>query len=204
MRLLLTRHGQTDWNIAGRYQGQSDIPLNQTGQLQADQIAKRLSTETIHAVYSSDLSRAKDTASKIRNMQGQSPALHIDPRWRELSFGDWEGMTYKEMSAHSPELFSKWMVNPKDISTPNGETLAQLAERVKAAFDEIKNHHKDQTILVVGHSGSLQTLLAVTLGVDLNRYWQFRVGQASLSELNVVEDSMVLNLLNDITHLQEK
>lgn len=204
MRLLLTRHGQTDWNIAGRYQGQSDIPLNQTGQLQAEQIAKRLSTETIHAIYSSDLSRAKDTALKISNMQGQSPALHIDSRWRELSFGDWEGMTYKEMSAHSPELFSKWMVNPKDTSTPNGETLVQLAERVKAAFDEIKNNHQDQTVLVVGHSGSLQTLLTVTLGVDLNRYWQFRVGQASLSELNVVEDSVVLNLLNDITHLQEK
>lgn len=204
MRLFLTRHGQTDWNIAGRYQGQSDIPLNQTGQLQAEQIAKRLSTETIHAIYSSDLSRAKDTASKIRNLQGQSPAFQIDSRWRELSFGDWEGMTYKEMSAHSPELFSKWMVNPKDTSTPNGETLVQLAERVKAAFDEIKNNHQDQTVLVVGHSGSLQTLLAVTLGVDLNRYWQFRVGQASLSELNVVEDSVVLNLLNDITHLQEK
>lgn len=204
MRLFLTRHGQTDWNIAGRYQGQSDISLNQTGQLQAEQIAKRLSTETIHAIYSSDLSRAKDTASKIRNLQGQSPAFQIDSRWRELSFGDWEGMTYKEMSAHSPELFSKWMVNPKDTSTPNGETLVQLAERVKAAFDEIKNNHQDQTVLVVGHSGSLQTLLAVTLGVDLNRYWQFRVGQASLSELNVVEDSVVLNLLNDITHLQEK
>lgn len=204
MRLLLTRHGQTDWNIAGRYQGQSDVPLNQTGQLQAGQIAQRLSRETIHAIYSSDLSRAADTAQKIINLQRQSPVLHMDSRWRELSFGDWEGLTYKEMSAHSPELFSNWMADPKNISTPNGETLTQLAERVKSAFDEIKNNHKDQTVLVVAHSGSLQTLLAVTLGVDLNRYWQFRVGQASLSELNIVEDSFVLNLLNEITHLQGK
>ncbi len=202
MRLLLTRHGQTDWNMAVRYQGQSDIPLNQTGQLQAEQIANRLSKETIHAVYASDLSRASNTARAIANFHQLE--VNKDPRWRELSFGDWEGMNYKEMSAHSPALFSKWMIDPQHTSTPNGETLAQLAERVKTAFDEIKNNHQDQTVLVVGHSGSLQTLLAVTLGVDLNRYWQFRVGQASLSELNVVEDSVVLNLLNDITHLQEK
>ncbi len=204
MKLLLTRHGQTDWNIAGRYQGQSDVPLNQTGQLQAEQIARRLSCESIHAIYSSDLSRAADTAQKIVNLQKQTPALQMGSRWRELSFGNWEGMTYKEMSAHSPELFSSWMMDPKNISTPSGETLTQLAERVKSAFDEIKNNHKDQTVLVVAHSGSLQALLAVTLGVDLNRYWQFRVGQASLSELNVVEDSVMLNFLNDTNHLQEK
>ena len=139
MKLLLTRHGQTDWNIAGRYQGQSDVPLNQTGQLQAEQIARRLSCESIHAIYSSDLSRAADTAQKIVNLQKQTPALQMGSRWRELSFGNWEGMTYKEMSAHSPELFSSWMIDPKNISTPSGETLAQLAERVKSAFDEIKN-----------------------------------------------------------------
>ncbi|MFN8411073.1 MAG: alpha-ribazole phosphatase [Anaerolineales bacterium] len=204
MRVLLTRHGQTDWNIAGRYQGQSDVPLNQAGQLQAEQIAQRLSRETIHSIYTSDLSRASDTAQKIADMQKVVPVIQRDTRWRELSFGDWEGMTFKEMSAHSPDLFSQWMIDPKTISTPNGETLVQLAERVKSAFDEIKNNHLDQTILVVAHSGSLQTLLASILGVDLNRYWQFRISQASLSELNVIENSASLHLLNETTHLQGK
>lgn len=202
MKLYLTRHGQTDWNTAGRYQGQSDTPLNETGLHQAEQIAKRLSKETIHAIYSSDLSRAANTAQSIADFH----ALEIkkDSRWRELSFGDWEGMTYQKMSASSPELFEAWMKDPLTISTPNGETLAQLAKRVKAAFNEIKREHKDQTVLVVAHSGSLQSLLSVTLGVDLNRYWQFRISQASLSEMNVYEDSVVLNLLNDISHFQEK
>lgn len=201
MKLLLTRHGQTDWNIAGRYQGQSDIPLNQTGQSQAEQLAKRLSTETIHAIYASDLSRAVDTASRILSMQQQAAALQRDVRWRELSFGDWEGMNYKEMSAYSPDVFAKWMLDPQHISTPNGETLDHLAERVHAAFVELKNNHKDETVLVVSHSGALQVLLALTLGVDLNRYWQFRISQASLSELHVFPDSVTLNLLNDTTHL---
>jgi alpha-ribazole phosphatase len=202
MKLFLTRHGQTDWNIAGRYQGQSDTPLNETGLRQAEQIAKRLSSETIHAIYSSDLSRAANTAQSIADFH--SLEVKKDSRWRELSFGDWEGLTYQEMSAHSPDLFEAWMKDSLTVSTPNGETLAQLAERAKAAFDEIKNNHKDQTVLVVAHSGSLQSLLAVTFGVDLNRYWQFRISQASLSEMNVYEDSVVLNLLNDISHFQEK
>lgn len=202
MRLLLTRHGQTDWNIARRYQGQSDTPLNEKGIRQAAQLAKRLSTETIHAIYSSDLSRAMNTAKAIAAFH----SLHVQPdsRLRELSFGDWEGMTYEEMSAHSPELFDAWMKDALTVSTPNGETHQQLAERVQAAFNDIKAKHKDETILIVGHSGSMQTLLSLTLGVDLSRYWQFRISQASLSEMAMYEDSVVLNLFNDISHLAGK
>ena len=201
MKLFLTRHGQTDWNIARRYQGQTDVPLNETGTLQAALLAQRLSTHVIHAIYSSDLSRAMTTAKAIAEAQQLTPVLHSDPRWRELSFGDWEGMTYQEMSAQSPELFDAWMKDSLTVSTPNGETHRQLAERVQSAFDEIKAKHDDETVLVVGHSGSIQTLLALTLGVDLSRYWQFRVSQTSLSELTVYEDGVTLNLFNDISHL---
>ena len=202
MKLFLTRHGQTDWNIARRYQGQTDVPLNETGTLQTALLAQRLSTHVIHAIYSSDLSRAMTTAKAIAEAQQLTPVLHSDPRWRELSFGDWEGMTYQEMSAQSPELFDAWMKDSLTVSTPNGETHLQLAERVKSAFDEIKAKHNDETVLVVGHSGSIQTLLALTLGVDLSRYWQFRVSQTSLSELTVYEDGVTLNLFNDVSHLE--
>lgn len=202
MKLLLTRHGQTDWNIARRYQGHSNTELNQVGVRQAEQLAKRLSSESIHAVYSSDLSRAMTTAQAVASHHDIEP--HADTRWRELSFGSWEGMTYEEMSAHSPELFDAWMKDSLTVSTPNGETHTQLAERVQAAFNELKANHKDETVLVVGHSGSTQTLLALTLGVDLSRYWQFRVSQTSLSELTVYDDSVVLNLFNDVSHLTGK
>lgn len=201
MKLLLTRHGQTDWNIARRYQGQTDVPLNETGTLQAALLAQRLSAHVIHTIYSSDLSRAMNTAKAVAESQELTPVLHSDPRWRELSFGDWEGMTYQEMSAHSPELFDAWMKDSLNVSTPNGETHIQLAERVQAAFSELKANHKDETVLVVGHSGSMQTLLSITLGVDLSRYWQFRISQASLSELTVYEDGVTLNLFNDVSHL---
>lgn len=202
MKLFLTRHGQTDWNLARRYQGHSNTKLNQVGIRQAELLAQRLSKETIHAIYTSDLSRALDTAQKINSLQATAKTVSTDKRWRELSFGDWEGMTYEEMSAHSPELFDAWMKDSLTVSTPNGETHQQLAERVQAAFDEIKVKHKDETVLVVGHSGSMQTLLSLTLGVNLSRYWQFRVSQASLSELTVYEDGVTLNLFNDVSHLR--
>lgn len=202
MKLLFTRHGQTDWNIARRYQGHSDTALNQVGIHQAEQLAKRLSKETIHAIYSSDLSRAMATARAVAAFHHIEPRM--DPRWRELSFGDWEGMTYDEMSAHSPDLFDAWMKDSLAVSTPNGETHLQLAEKVEAAFNEIKTKHKEETVLIVGHSGSMQTLLALLLGVTLSRYWQFRISQASLSELTVYEESVVLNLFNDVSHLTGK
>ncbi len=202
MKLLFTRHGQTDWNIARRYQGHSDTALNQVGIHQAEQLAKRLSKETIHAIYSSDLSRAMATARAVAAFHHIEPRM--DPRWRELSFGDWEGMTYDEMSAHSPDLFDAWMKDSLAVSTPNGETHLQLAEKVEAAFNEIKTKHKEETVLIVGHSGSMQSLLALLLGVTLSRYWQFRISQASLSELTVYEESVVLNLFNDVSHLTGK
>lgn len=202
MKLLLARHGQTDWNIARRYQGQSDIPLNSVGICQAEGLAQRLTTETIHAIYSSDLARAMKTAQTIAN--SHQLEVNPDPRWRELSFGDWEGMGYQEISSHMHELFDAWMKDPAATSTPNGESLAQLAERVKNAVDEIKaKHKKDETILIISHSGALQTLLSLTLGMDLNRYWQFRFQPASLTVIQLYDDSAILELFNDRSHLKE-
>lgn len=201
MKLLLTRHGETDWNLARRYQGHSDTALNQVGLRQAEQLAKRLSAEPIHAVYASDLSRAMETANIIARYHGLQ--AQPDARWRELCFGDWEGMTYEEISRHAPALFDAWVKDPLRVSTPNGETHLQLAERVQSAWDDIKAQHakEEETVLVVGHGGSIQTLLALLLGVDLSRSWQLRLSPASLSQLSVYEDAAILNLFNDTSHL---
>ncbi|GAB4542553.1 MAG: alpha-ribazole phosphatase [Anaerolineales bacterium] len=202
MILLLTRHGETDYNLARRYQGQSDIPLNQTGLLQARQIAARLSREKIDAIYSSNLSRAADSAQAIADFH--KIEIVKDARWRELSFGAWEGLTYEEMNAGWRELVVKWYADPVNTSTPRGETLAQLAARVDSALGELKNKHKDDTVLVVSHSGAIQALLCLALGVDLKRYWQFRVSQTSLTSVGFYGGKAVLNLFNDVSHLQGK
>lgn len=203
MKLILTRHGETDWNLIRRYQGQSDVPLNQTGIRQAEQLAKRLATEKIDFIYSSDLSRAVDTANEIAKMQELAPAFQKDIRWRELSFGKWEGLNYEEIQAQRHDEAAVWYADMVNLSPPGGESLLQLAERVQSVLEELKSKHKDQTVLVVSHSGVIQVLLCLLLDMDLKRYWQFRVLQASLTIVSFHEDNAALKLFNDTSHLLE-
>lgn len=202
MNLLLTRHGETDWNLIRRYQGQSDVPLNQTGIRQAEQLAKRLASEKIDAIYSSDLSRAVDTAKIIQNLQGTTKVVTTDARWRELSFGKWEGLNHEEIQAQWHDEATVWYADMVNLSPPGGESLLQLADRVQSALEELKSKHKDQTVLVVTHSGAIQSLLCLLLGMDLKRYWQFHVVQASLTIVSFHEDNAMLKLFNGTSHLK--
>lgn len=201
MRLHLIRHGQTDWNLNHRFQGQSDSPLNETGMEQAQKIARRLSKVSIDAIYSSDLTRAIQTAEQIASHHNLN--LHTDSRWREQSFGEWEGLNFAEMQSAALDLLEAWRVDPLHNPPPQGETLTQLAKRVEAALNDIKARHVEQNVLLVTHGGVLMTLACIALGVDLKKYWQFSFSSASLSEIAFYEEGAIVNLLNDTSHLAE-
>jgi alpha-ribazole phosphatase len=198
MKLLLIRHGQTDWNIARRFQGQSDVPLNQTGKKQAQALAERLSSQHIDALYSSDLQRALETANIIRKSE-----CHSDPRLREINFGDWEGLTYNEIKEKYPDALTERENDIYKNAPPDGETLEQLCERVQSMLDELYAKHKDQTVLIVAHGGVLQILLCLALNLKPTMYWQFHLSTASLSEIAFYPDGAILNLLNDTCHLEK-
>lgn len=197
MKLTLIRHGQTDWNLAQRFQGQSDRPLNEAGKKQARALADRLSNQTFDGVYSSDLQRALETVHSVR----KSDDLHTDPRLREVNFGDWEGLTYDEIKEKHPDALSAWENDIYKNAPPNGETLEQLAARVQSMLDELYAKHKDQTVLIVAHGGSLQVLICLALNVSPSMYWQFHLLPASLSEIAFYPAGAILNLLNDTCHL---
>src|SRR5260370_38728619 len=110
MRLLLARHALTDWNSKGRYQGQQDIALGATGREQAALLAKRLAAERIDDIRTSDLGRARETASAVSATRGL--ALNADPRLRELPFGAWEGLTPPEVKQRYPEALAAWEADP--------------------------------------------------------------------------------------------
>jgi|JFJP01.1.fsa_nt_gi alpha-ribazole phosphatase len=196
MKLLLIRHGQTDWNLAQRFQGQSDIPLNEMGRKQAQALAERLSAEKFDAVYASDLQRATETAKIICASQ-----IYPDPRLREVNFGDWEGLTYDEIKAKHPEPLAAWENDIFKSAPPNGETLEVLAVRVQSILDELRAKHQDQSILIVAHGGVLQTLICLALKLPPTMYWQFHLSTASLSELAFYPAGAILNLLNDTSRL---
>jgi len=148
--LLLTRHGQTDWNLGRRVQGHTDIPLNSTGIAQARALAEELASEPLVAVFSSDLARARDTAATVADRHGLR--VSIDPDLREKNFGSWEGLTDTEIASRFPTAQrGNW---------GDGETTVTVAERVVAAVARIRAQHPDGLVLVVSHGGPLRALLA--------------------------------------------
>lgn len=200
LRLLLIRHGQTLWNAELRYQGQTDVPLNELGRRQAEALGRRLAGETIHAVYASDLQRAVDTAAPLAAIHGLD--IIREPRLRELNFGQWEGCTFEEIRRREPEAYEAWLRTPERFSAPGGETGAQLRARVQAWLDEVRAKHAEQTIAVIAHGGSLTTLLQLALDLPTEARWRFRMTHGSLSELHLYPDGWaVLARLNDTCHL---
>jgi len=202
-RLLLVRHGQTAWNVEVRFQGQTDIPLDETGKRQAAALSQRLAKQQIAAIYASDLSRAWQTAGAIQSaiMMRNPCRLIAEPRFREMNFGDWQGMTYAEILEKDARAISEWQMDNLHKAPPGGETLLQLAERVQTALADIQATHPEETILIIGHGGSLQMLISQALGLPPSAYWQFHLSNASLSEICFYPDGAMLNLLNDTSHL---
>lgn len=199
IKLFLVRHGETDWNVKQRFQGQSDVPLNATGRAQAMAIAQRLSGEQIDAIYASDLSRAWDTAAAI----AKTRALKIrpEPNLREGNFGEWEGATYDEIQTRDPEAVKAWHEDLSTFAPPGGETINQLTARVKKTYQQITTEHEDQTVLLAAHGGSLQMLIANLLGLPPKAFWQFNLDHCSLSRISVYDTGAIINLLNDTNHI---
>jgi alpha-ribazole phosphatase len=204
-RLLIVRHGQTDWNFNGRFQGQIDVPLNPTGLEQARAIARRLSSETPAAIYASDLQRAWRTAEVIQQALPMDWRCQLiaEPRLREMCFGEWEGLTYDQIRSTQPQLLQRWESNLEHNAPPGGETLLALAARVQAAYESILQAHPDATVLLVAHGGPLRMLIASALGIPPKRYWQVKLTNAALSELHIYPEGAILNLLNCTDHLEK-
>ncbi|MBL7202461.1 MAG: alpha-ribazole phosphatase [Anaerolineae bacterium] len=199
IRLLLVRHGTTAWNRKGRYQGQSDVPLDETGMQQALALRSRLAREEIGAIYASDLQRAWQTASAIA--APHSLAVRPEPRLREIDFGIWDGLTYSEIERRYPEVLAAWEADPLNTAPHRGESLGQVSARVRVALDDIARVHEGRTVVLVAHGGSLQVVLCLALGLVPKARWQFRLSAASLSELQLYEGGAVLTRLSDCSHL---
>lgn len=148
-RLILIRHGETDWNADGRYQGQADPPLNARGWEQARQLAGELENEDLGVLYSSPLLRAAQTAEVIATRLGIP--LKLDGRLVEIHQGDWQTRLRSEIQELYPEVFHKWETAPWDVSPPGGERLVQVQTRVNQVIDEICQLHAGEPVGIVTH-----------------------------------------------------
>ena len=165
--LWLVRHGQTDWNAAGRWQGQSEVPLNAQGRAQAAALAARLNGTPFEAVYSSDLPRARVTAEIIAQQLGLP--VRCDGRLREINHGQWEGLLGSEIPARDPAAWAARERDPLHTPSPGGESPVQVAARVWAAADDIARAHPAGPVIVVSHGFALATLLCRARGLPLEQ-----------------------------------
>ena len=156
-QICLVRHGQTEWNLAGRYMGQSDVPLNANGRSQASSLALQLQGHPFAAIFTSDLERARETARIIAG------ALHMpvvnDARLREINQGEWEGQLVDDIKSRYAGLWQQRSLDPASVRPPGGETIREVAQRVHAALDDIARLHPGFSALVVSHGLALATAI---------------------------------------------
>jgi len=198
-RLFLVRHGQSEWNAAGRIQGQIDIQLDETGCRQAELIADRLAAEPVAAVYSSPLLRAKSTAEAIAD-RFHLP-VQLDLRLMEYDFGVISGSTWHEVVENHPEFASRWLEDPWAVPVADSEGRVNFAARVMSAMQDILAQHPAEQVVVVAHGGTFGVYLTAMLGMDLNRRHPFHFGNTSLSLVEVRDDAFHIHYLNNTCHL---
>ncbi len=174
-RVILVRHGETNWNLAGRFQGHADPGLNANGELQAVAVAALLAGEEGAAIFTSDLARAVETGRHIGAVHGIP--LQMEPLLREINFGAWEGLTFREIQAQYPEVLQEWLKDPFSLRAPGGETAGELGQRVIMAWNRILHEaNTGQTVVIVAHAGPLRMLLCHLTGIYLSRQWEFHIG----------------------------
>jgi alpha-ribazole phosphatase len=185
-RLILVRHGETDWNVEGRYQGQSDVPLNANGLAQAEALAGQLRGESFAAIYSSDLARASQTAEVLAG--GSGATVHYDPRLREIDQGEWEGLLLKEIETRYAEAFERRRSDPLSTRPPGGESVGQVRRRVLEVIDEIRRGFPKETIVIVSHGLAIALIKVYLAGLPVESVWDHIPANASLERFDLEDE----------------
>ena len=198
--LILVRHGQTNWNVNGRYMGWTDEALNEEGLRQAERVAQRLDQWPISEVVSSPLKRAVRTAEIVAGRH--SLPVQTTEELGEMRIGAWEGMFAGDIAAKYPELWKTWRTNPGYFRMPGGESLGEVRERAVRAFGRITDRSEGKMVLAVTHDVVVRLLVAHCLGVSADIYRRLEVGNASITVIERDGEKRRLRVLNDTGHLE--
>jgi alpha-ribazole phosphatase/probable phosphoglycerate mutase len=203
-RIFFVRHGETDWNMEFRYQGSADIALNENGRLQARKTGLRLSRVVPDRVFSSPLLRAYGTAEAIMEVNASDAPIEAMDDLREISFGEWEGLTYAEIIERHASDYETWRETPFTSAPTGGEPFKSVMLRAGRAAEAVKiAAARGGEILVVAHGVVLRALVASLTGVsDLRLMWRARFDNCSVSAIDLSGERPSLAFLNDANHLR--
>lgn len=198
--VILVRHGETPYNLAKRYQGHLDIPLNDTGLKQAQLLAKSLKNYPIDVFISSPLKRAYVTTETVAKAHGMTIA-YTDDRLKEIDFGDWSGEFIADLQAKFPEQFKLWQERPWLITFPNGENLRDMQYRARSALEDAVARYPGKTIFIGAHSQLNTVLLCSVLGLDTEHFKQLPQNNTCVNVLRCEDGVWQVVLVNSIAHL---
>lgn len=201
MRLIITRHGQTEWNIAKRTQGTTNTALNRKGKEQAKLLGDRLRGYKLDVIYTSPLDRAKTTAEIIQQRCGTKPPLYVDHDLIEVQFGVWEGLTFEEIGQKYPEHLTIWRTRPDQCAVPNAESIGSIAMRCDRFIETILQKYRTDTVLVVTHALAAKVMVCQLLQLPLSRLHTIVQENTALTVFDIYDDGLRLRVLNDTCHL---
>ena len=198
--IIIIRHGETEWNQTGRFQGHSDVPLSETGRAQAEALGRNLALDHVDAVYASDLTRALETATPLAARFGLT--VTPDPLLRELNFGAWEGQSFNDVNAENPDAMKQFYNDPERAGIPHSEPFPDFQKRVAGRVREIVAEQRGKRIVIVSHGASIRILFADILAMPIRSIWHISQFNTAVNKIRFEDDGFaVVTLMNDTSHL---
>lgn len=200
VRIILIRHGETDWNVEGRFQGQEDTHLSERGLKQGHMVAKGLKDTPIDLAISSPLERSFQTCDFCAKLHGLT--VQADDRLLEINHGDWEGRLADEIEEKYPHQLTLWHEHPEQVTMPGGgESLDDVRHRARAAFDDYAQKYDGKTVLVAAHDAVNKAIICDILGLDMSHFWQIKQDNTCINVLECNKGVWRVVLLNSCNHM---
>jgi probable phosphoglycerate mutase len=200
MRLIIVRHGESEWNRIGRYQGQSDAPLSELGLRQAEALALRLCDEPLDVIFTSALQRAAKTAESIARYH-RDVRFEQTPALLEIHHGEWQGLLADEVIERYGDGLREWREHPTRAQMPNGESFSNVLKRVLDFKERLCLEYSSRNVLISTHDVVVKILVADALGMNMDRINRIWVTNASISVVEYGEDLPYLVSLSEACHL---
>lgn len=199
VEIILARHGETEWNASEKFRGRADVPLNETGRKQAEMLGEYLGQTKIDFVYSSPLKRAIDTAGAIANRGG----VEVNPveNLNDFHFGDWQGLSRREVQEQYPELYRDWLDTPEQVRIPGGESLEDVRRRAFPFVEDAVMRCGEGRIVFVSHRVIHKVLVCSLLGLNLSHFWNIRIDTCGVTRFDCGDGRLVLTGHNDTSFL---
>jgi broad specificity phosphatase PhoE len=200
LRVILVRHGQTLWNESGKFQGFSDVELSSEGKRQAQSLADSLKDLDLEAIYTSPLTRARETAGIVASYH--DCGVRVEEGLKELNQGELEGLTAQDLKDKYRKFFQKWLFQPGTVRLPQGESLNDLQNRAWDSVQEILRRHSEGNVVIVAHSFVNRVILCKVLEIPLDHFRCLRQDVAARNIIEFTRRGPVLTRLNDTCHLE--